>query len=299
MSSIFLFLLKHIFFTGSDLLFVIGSTSPGNAEIVDLSGTNRICPEVSEHPSDYGMFGTFIGGSAITCGGFSPSSNRPKCYEYLADDDAWVNFVDMSLGRYRSATEYFNETSWWITGGGTNGGDTKTTEMYDSETRTLSYYVDIPIPRELHNLVKMDDNRMMLLGGLDQTSLTFIFDKTTEEWTNGPPSPRSHEDSYAGRVTYPNGTSAIIIAGDTISDIFNLDTEVWTEGPNLPYFAEDGCSVQRGDSFLLIGGNAVNEYRIATYNVETNEYELLSATFENPKRYCTAYLVPEDFVTCS
>ena len=281
---------------------VVGSSYDSySAEIVDLSGTNRICPEVTDYPLNYAMFGTYIAGSAITCGGSSPTDKNQNCYEYNPDDNEWVNFTNMTAGRYDSGTAFLNDTTWWVTGG---GGSTQrlTTELYDVGSRSFSRYVDLPVSRWLHDIVVMDIDRIMLLGSETPTRDTYIFNKTSEEWTAGPQTSREHDDAFAGKVTYPNGTSAIIIAGgtgDDISDILNLDTEQWTLGPNLPYATDEGCTAEKGDTLLLIGGSGSNLDSILSYDLENNAWEILSAKLEIEKNRCASFLVPDDFVTCT
>ena len=61
-----------------------GFWSTGTAEIVDLSGQNMTCPNVSHYLYDFGSVGTFLINKPIVCGGEinGVNSKTKHCYSY-------------------------------------------------------------------------------------------------------------------------------------------------------------------------------------------------------------------------
>ena len=94
-----------------NLLFTIGAMNPDGqwtAEIVDISGANRICPYISNFPVQYGSVGTYINGEAMVCTGTNPPEFTNECYTYDPSSDTWIfkntAFQNRSIGIHSSAT---------------------------------------------------------------------------------------------------------------------------------------------------------------------------------------------------
>ena len=106
------------------LVLVIGGISDeaqNTSELVDLSGKNRNCWQSSIH-NTFGMSGSALDGTVVTCGGFvtfngSPSTGSEKCYSYHKEAHSWTHFATMDEHvRYMSAIPYDQDHIWFVGG---------------------------------------------------------------------------------------------------------------------------------------------------------------------------------------
>ena len=61
---------------------VVGGNIYKKAELIDLSGQNLNCPDISDYPVESGSVGTFINGKAMVCGGDSGPEFNANCSSY-------------------------------------------------------------------------------------------------------------------------------------------------------------------------------------------------------------------------
>ena len=158
-----------------------------------------------------------------------------------------------------------------------------------------------------HNLVPINDTHQVLLGGGSTASDVYLFDWNSEEWTDLPSLNIERRYSQAGLVTYPNGTQAIVIAGGNAtksSEIWIIDSEEWIMGPDLPTAGaklEFGASVSYGNTFLIVGGYITNVYEdtIVSFNILTEDWEILPQRMKNGRRDFAAFMIPNSFIKCT
>ena len=162
---------------------VVGGT-PSSAfydvELIDLSGQGRTCRKPDNFPSaERGSMGTYFQERALVCGGYPYTS---ECYYYQHKWDldpraindraagwgscinAWWCMVDHWRCKFKWRP-FFNRTNqhWY---------------------NRFVPFVDLPEERWLHNIVSIDDNRAMLLGG--QISYRETFAYNDDRWEDGP-----------------------------------------------------------------------------------------------------------------
>ena len=66
--------------------------------------------------------------------------------------------------RTEAAAVQMTSNTWWVTGGSNGSSLLATTEMFTAG-QGFAPYVDLPQPKYYHNLVKVNETHIMLLGG--------------------------------------------------------------------------------------------------------------------------------------
>ena len=296
----------------ASLLFIVGgvpSSSYYKSEVVDLSGQKRTCSAIVDYKVIAISTGAFIGGSAMVCGGES-SAKRDKCYVWRnsSGSQSWDHTVTLNTGRTSLASVVYNATHYWITGGvDLDGTILISTELYDVNSNTFSYFVDLPIGRGFHTMFKVNSNHIMMLGNQLPTNRAWLFDQISEEWTELPNSIEMREHARAGLVTFENGTKiAMIAGGDNTKTVegFNLQDETWTAAviPDLPTpdDLDYAAAVQFENTFLLVGGHAYVELAtIIKYDVGMENWVIMEEKMQTPRYSFAAFLVPDDYVHCT
>ena len=115
----------------------------------------------------------------------------------------------------------------------------------------------------------------------------------------------------SGLVQYPGGIQKLVVtagfsygtAAQLVStEIFNLNTYQWevTLGPNLPRQVEKGVSVPFQNTFLVVGGYDSPTYLTTIYQYDPNTEDWITRDETIlPREVFTAFLIPDDIVTCS
>ena len=63
----------------------------------------------------------------------------------------------MDVGRYFTAGVNYDSTLFWVTGGYDGGQKSSITELIDVKINRARTFVELPVARELHNLIKIND----------------------------------------------------------------------------------------------------------------------------------------------
>ena len=84
---------------------------------------------------------------------------------------------------------YLEEDEWWVSGTGT------TTEVFRSGTNEWRYFEDLPKDVDHHNVVKLDVDNVIMLGGMETSTDLYLFTRNGEDtgtWQllNPMPTPR-------------------------------------------------------------------------------------------------------------
>ena len=186
----------------------------------------------------------------------------------------------------------FNDTTWWITGGGPS---IDSTEKYDTTLDSTSLNVDLPDVNRYHNLVRINSTHIFLLGGFPYHSDTHYFNQVTEDWTDGPNLVTSREQCSAGLVTFANNSQAIVVVGgrsDRNIEVMFLNENVFRMGPDLTEDVFFGASVPFGNSFLIVGANTDKIY---TYDPDVENLVTLPQSLVTSRRITTAFMAPEHY----
>ena len=284
-------------------LMVVGDLGNNgfSAEIVDLSKNVSVCPFVSNFPREYGSVGGYVNGKILVCGGGSPGpTSTTSCWVYNATANGWNFDVSMITPRIDHAAVILNNGDWWVSG---SYQTVTSTEIYSRGS--FSSYEPLPIGRYHHTMLTLDDNRVVLSGNGDTTSLNYVFEFSTETWTELPPQPQGKADGAAGILKYGNGSFELVVTGgerSKLTYIYSFHNDEWRDGPELPVFfeLEDAISVPYGDSFLLVGGLDSSVFRtsIIKYDIDTQNWETLPQTLTLGRFSHAAFLIPDDTVEC-
>ena len=285
------------------VLLVVGgypTSAYNDVEILDISGQGRSCRKADDYPgTTYGSSGAFFEDKAIICGG---TGYTDECYNFDPTTGSWIRSYTL-LQERRYARSTIINGKWWVTGGENNSGNLDETEVLRSNSSSFTLYYTLPARRRWHNLVNIDGNQVMLLSGQgDYYTDTYVFDDTLNTWTNGPELSEGRYSGQAGLVTFTNGTKFIVATGgdtERTTEILNLDDEdpQWFFGPSLPYYIYNGASVQYGNTFLIVGGDAP-QGKLNTlwmYDMDIGNWTLLDQTLEIPRAYTTAFFVPDEY----
>lgn len=90
---------------------------------------------------------------AIVCGGTNTGADDSSdCYYYNELDGSWTQMASLNEIR-KFAASTFIQGQWWITGGSGPFG------------KHFTPYLDLPAERFYHNMVQIDENRSLLIGG--------------------------------------------------------------------------------------------------------------------------------------
>ena len=272
-----------------------------DVELIDLTGQGRTCRKPDNFPGpEEGSVGAYFEQKTSVCGGYTYNHSHiytSECY-YYHPNGTWTQGPPMTEAREAASAAFFNN-QWWISGGDNLGAyGLVSTELFNSSSNSFVPFVDLPKPRLSHNIVSIEDNRAMLLGGQSTYTETFIFDGFA--WENGPSLSRGRWRSQAGLVTFNNGTRIIVAASgwfEPTTEFLIVGDEEWHFGPDFPYFIWSGASVQLENTFLIVGGSKDGSYldTIWTFDLETEEWTILNEHLTTARELAAAFLVPDDF----
>lgn len=276
---------------------VLGGVNGGyDVELIDLTGQGRTCQKPDNYPAlPLGSAGAYFEEKVFVCGGFLATS---VCYSYNQHGRSWTLAPSMTEGRQYFTATIFND-QLWLTGGYKSGQELASTELFNSNSNEFDSFVNLPVGRAYHNVISIENNKAMLLGGRFSYQDTHIYDGTS--WQNGPTLLRARGESQAGLVTFENGTKIIVAAGgldEQTTEIFNIDANEWQAGPDLPYLIKRGASVQFENTFLIVGGKDTNSDELDTiwkFDMDTENWALLDVKMQAARSLTAAFLVPEDF----
>ena len=74
------------------------------------------------------------------------------------------------------------------------------TELYDIDNDETSSFVDIPVPTDVHAMVKLNESHFYICCGHDMKSRSYIFNSLTEAWTEMPTTEYDHDGGFAGKI---------------------------------------------------------------------------------------------------
>ncbi|TRY74754.1 hypothetical protein TCAL_06331 [Tigriopus californicus] len=257
-------------------LIVIGGQGPDVNEVVDLftDSLYENCTEIQRYPIG------FVGGSALKnsdgllfCGG---QANYKECFRYdVNDENSWslLNFGTIQHRVY-SASAPYSADGWWITG----GYHDQNSSLLSTEILQSGSFVpgpNLPTPLYQHCLVRIDETRYFLTGGLPYSTSAWIFDTNTQVWEEVANPSVLRKSPYCGLSKTFNGEFQIVVSGgfdgmtplDSV-EIFSVSDQSWRFGPSLPQPMGRGATSSYGDTFILVGGYGDGGYVKDLYQYE-------------------------------
>ena len=270
----------------------------------------RNCPSVTDFPLDLGSSGFFMTDDFLfVCGGSDPAYLDDQCYLYNRTSNTWNEKAKLNIGRKNAAAIKYDSEHWWITGGYTEDGCTKSTELYHINNNSFTYHMDLPTLRDLHSLVRINSTHIMLVGNAKSTNQTWMFNQDTEEWIELPNTIEARKITQAGLVTFQNGSQIVILAagqGTWTAEYFDLEQQVWSSNlPDLPISLElySGSTVQYENTFLIAGGwDSGNEYyqkTIIKFDPEIADWVYLDEELKEARTLFPSFLLPEYYFDCT
>ena len=152
----------------------------------------------------------------------------------------------------------------------------------------------------------MNASCIFVIGGANESTDVLSFSSITRQWKIQPNFNEARSFPFAGRITYPDQSQAIVMGGGydgstskSSTEIFSLDTQTWRPGPILPFGIMWASVVQYKNTFLLVGGYAAYTQNywnsILLYDVENDQWINLSPVLSEGKIHHAAFLVPDSF----
>lgn len=302
------------------------------------------CSEPPNYPLKVtGAVGIVVNHALTVCGGSMQKnedlneSSKGKTHRttndcYRLDPDGWSLVDKLKQSRAFSASTFFPNRGWWITGGITYehfdvlGGEKhllSSTEIIpifdDDRAEEYKFLVDEPnLPTEMglshHCLVKLDMHRVLLIGGQNGetvfTSDVWMFDWKRRKWDKW-------DDLKYGRHSHACslalGGEYVIVAGGVTdyesvqgggsqtAEIMEVTTGHWHIMPKLSKPLWGGVFVQIINLPFLIGGSPDND-SLPIQLIEKGDFQSTNVTFnpsivhENERKYAVSVITQEKFV---
>ena len=180
-------------------VMIVGGFDSGylsNVEIVALNNSTPTCQNPTDYPvSSEGMVGIAFGKMTLLCGGLPYTSD---CYAYDFVNEFWIPHISMKTARGFASAVMLNDSHWWITGGFDGSLNYETTELYDIETDSFSYFVNLPVATAYHNMLKVDESHFFFCCGKYMSGKSYILDLESHVWAETPQSQFNHYEGFAG-----------------------------------------------------------------------------------------------------
>jgi len=199
------------------------------AELYDPS-TEQFTPTASLNDARVGHTATLLkDGTILVAGGANDSGILSSAELYNADASANLVVGSMSIPRQYATATLLKNGKVLIAGGAVNtatcaGCATDTAELYDPATKTFTSTASMHSNRRGHSATALPDGRVLIAGGLDDTTNTLldtteIYDPVTGTFTLGAQLHATRFDHTASMLA----SGKVLIAGgfDSLSNVTN------------------------------------------------------------------------------
>ena len=233
------------------------------------------------------------------------------CEAYDVDNDAWIQKQGIRYEITYMGSSMLSETEWWMTGGLFGFDDIlNATFIYHTDTDTLDEFVTLPRPLWEHNLIRLDSNTFLFIGGSDdaaeQAWLFTLESQTFNKLDTEDISPFPISLAFGGQVVKADGTKEVVVTGGyrdpTTTYIYNVDSGEWRQGPDFPIDLYHGASAPYGNTFLAVGGYSSSTYErsplIYLFEPDEEAWLLQPHVLTTPRYGLAAILVPPGYVEC-
>src|SRR3954451_23000028 len=206
---------------------------------------------------------------------------------YDAKKNAWSNAASMHIARTGQAAVLLKSGKVLVAGGfapgdpaATNGGYTKTAEIYDPETNSWEQTGDMSAARYQPTMTLLDDGRVLVAGGSGDTdnlgavplASAEIFNPDTGAWSDAAAMSAGRANATAtllknGRVLVVGGYDDA--TGDlTSAEAYHPDTDTWSPAGALAEARDSATAtaLPNGD-VLVAGGDGGKGAALATAEV--------------------------------
>lgn len=210
---------------------------------------------------------TLQNGKALIVGGSDVDATAIDAAElYDPSTGIWTNTGSLNTSRREAGVIVLNDGRVLAAGGVTgliSGTILTSSELYDPTTGTWSYTAnDLAIQRDFPTLTKLQDGRVLLVGGHQAdgscTNSEEIFDPTTNTWSSAGTMPWGAVGITTtllpdGRVFAVGGGCPESVAN---SAIYNPSTNSWTATASMPQARQNDESFLLSDGRVLVAGGS-------------------------------------------
>jgi hypothetical protein len=175
----------------------------------------------------------------------------------------------------------------------------------------------LPVSSSVNCMVLLNSTTVILIGGSQDDHLysrdTYLFNTASnnQEWVKGPRLQHDHEGHSCARIrtdSTNNQFSVIVVGGYFASksvEVLDQGATEWRDGPSLKRGNHYGALVEdsAGGVILVAGRTDENPYLKTLFRLpnagEDAEWIQLPQSLEKGKSLHTAFLVPDNIVSCT
>ena len=303
------------------LLVANGEGNLNSVEVVNLQNDNKRCSNLP----DFNLTSTLNIGfllnnnTPVICGGQDSTSSRSECYSLKPGANKWTTDKFLNVPRGDSAIVGNSAKTEFIVIGGQNS-DTlmKSMEVYSSSGWTSLKNADLAIGIRSSCAVAYTSTTILLIGGwtenMEASQATFLFNKTSHAWYTFLPleTGRRHHSCGMMQLTSTSGNYVVVAGGWNGKDLSSTEilepgSSNWKFGPDLPGALQGGSIVEdtSGKRILYIGGSndasgiSSDIFALSFLHTISNQWEILPQKLQQPRKFATAFFIPNQFVSCS
>ena len=294
-------------------------------EVVDLAN-NAKCESLPNFPYEaFSATGGLIGQTPVICGGSRWNNGVPDSYDqcFTLGPNGYEETFALKHPRLMYATVPWNSTHLWLTGTDVNGV-AEETEFLDLE-HGITEGPTLPKRLSGHCMVKINDEKFMMIGGIDFANDhvardTFIYDAVNDTWTQGPSLNNARFNPVCATYTKfcNHEEKYVVVAGGFINrrndltvstEVYDYVSNTWRQGPDLPLEMEGFNMVNTPDNngVIIYGGlyrdgqsvlGLVEKFYRFICSVDDCTWLEMEQRLEVKRSYPTGILVPDDLVKC-
>ena len=304
----------------SKLLIANGEGNLNSAEAVNLVSESSTCSNLPDFKlnSKHNIGFLFNNNKPIICGGLDGSSPKKECYSLEPEAKEWAQISSMLVPRADSAIgSNAEQTEFYVFGGqGSDEDFMKSVEVYSSKGWTkLDADLEAGVKRSC--AVTLADSSILLIGGStkddEATQSTFMFHTYSNAWRSFSPLVTGRRHHSCGKMSSTNTSGDyVVVAGGwnegSLSSIEILEpgSTTWKLGPELPKALHGGSMLEDtyNQRLLYIGGSndasgkSSDVFALNFPLTVTSKWEVLSQKLKQPRQFSTAFLIPDEFVSC-
>ncbi|TRY69028.1 hypothetical protein TCAL_01410 [Tigriopus californicus] len=285
------------------------ATGVGNlhSELIDPTTKENNCQNTPPYPKRVtGAVGGVINDNTtpLVCGGFPYEEGivyTDLCYTFDFAENRWSpSDIALTSPRRFGASLTLPDGRIWVTGGQGEAGTTASTEIF--ENGTFGPGPDMPVPKEDHCIVQLDETRTLVGGGGPISTSVFIYDWSTQEWEVKSPLRLGRRGLSCGKFETSDGLQVIFVGGEgegyfkKTTEILNVDNDKMVAGPEMEKENYGAHMVEFEKELFLVGGtdDFFSTSDILKFNVEAMTFELTEASLKEPREVFVSMIVQND-----